>query len=1106
MPDPFGTPGSRLYRTGDLARYRADGELEFLGRTDHQVKIRGYRIELGEIDAVLSGHDAIDFAITLGCETPAGATALVSYVCAVPGYSVGSRELTSHAARSLPSHMVPAAVVVLDEVPLTPVGKLDRKALPQPQFRLRPYREPATPQERLVATVLAEALGVPRVGSDDDFFDLGGNSLIATQVVARLGSRLSARIPVRVVFDAPTVRALAAAITGHLGGGRPELTGYPRPQRIPLSPAQQRMWVLNRMDPDSPAYNVPFAVRLDGAVDAAALRLALLDVVDRHEVLRTVYPESAQGPSQHILSAAELEFEVRDVAEAEAESAVTELLSRRFDVTRDIPVRALLLRVHDARAAAYIVALSLHHIGADGASTGPLTRDLLTAYAARIAGTAPQWAALPVQYADYALWQRDLLGSEDDPTALVSEQLAQWRSALAGLPEQLELPADRPRPAVQSLRGRAITFEISAEQHTALHRLARDRRASLFMVVRAALSILLARLAGTEDVAVGASIAGRGAAELDDLIGMFVNTLVLRARVAPQDSFGELLDRVREGDLAAFANSDVPFERLVELLDPVRSTDRHPLFQVGLSFQNLDRTEVRLPGATVRELEVDTHTSQFDLHWYLTDTYDETGAPAGISAAVTYATDLFDQATVQGFVARFLRVVDAVCGDADVPTGDIDLLDPVERTRLAGYNDTARDLVVPPVAGNHPHTLTALFATAAAAYPDAVALAEDSAGSAGARRVTTYAEFDALGNRLARYLIARGIGPEQRVAVALPRSLELLVAIYAVLKAGAAYVPIDPEQPAERIRHILDTAAPECVLAPADSPLDGNVIAIDRLDLTPFDDAPVTDADRRIPLRPDAIAYVIFTSGSTGRPKGVAVSHRSIVNRLIWMQSEYHLTRDDVVLQKTPVTFDVSVWELFWPLQIGARLVLAAPQGHRDPAYLARLVAAENVTTLHFVPSMLAVFLAEADIAECVSLRRVFASGEALPPAVAHRLRTRTRARVHNLYGPTEAAVDVTHHEVTDADAAIVPIGRPVFNTGAHVLDSRLRPVPPGVVGELYLSGVQLARGYLARPDLTADRFVADPEGSGERMYRTGDLAVWNSAGSWSTAVAPISR
>nr|WP_245553364.1 non-ribosomal peptide synthetase [Nocardia veterana] len=1096
---PWGGPGTRMYRTGDLVRWivgrTGEWELEYLGRTDFQVKIRGFRIELGEIDAVLTGHDDIDFAVTLGRETPTGATALVSYVRAVPGRSVDPQQLIGYAARSLPAHMVPAAVVVLDEVPLTPVGKLDRKALPQPQFRARDYREPGTPQQRLVAAVLAETLGVPRVGVDDDFFELGGNSLIATQVVARLGDRLGSRIPVRTVFEASTVRALAERLAAHGGGGRPAPAARPRPQRIPLSPAQQRMWLSNRIDPGSAAYNVPFAVRLTGAVDTAALVRAFADVVDRHEVLRTIYPESDGGPSQVVTATAEPEFRIGTVTEDEAESVVAQLLSRPFDVTTQVPVRGALLRVIDADEPAYLLVLSLHHICADGASAAPLTRDLLAAYTARRADAAPHWPALPMQYADYALWQRELLGAEDDPQSPVSVQSEYWRTALAGLPEQLDLPADRPRPLVQSLRGRAISFEISAERHAALHRLARTRRASLFMVVQAALSVLLARLSGTDDIAVGAPVAGRGEAELDDLIGMFVNTLVLRARIAPRDSFADLLDQVRETDLAAFANSDVPFERLVELLDPARSTGRHPLFQVALSFQNLNRATVRLPGLEVRELEVDTRTSQFDLHWYLTDTYDETGAPAGIAAAVTYATDLFDAATVQRFVQRFLRVLDAVGADAAVAVGDIDLLDADERHRLlVDYNDTGWNPALPATGGDHPHTLTARFAAAVAAHPCTVALAEDRAGIAVAQRVLTYAEFAARTNRLARYLIDRGIGPDRRVAVAMPRSIELLVAVYAVLAAGAAYVPIDPDQPAERRRHIIATAQPECVLALADSAID-DAIAVDELDLSHYADDPVTDADRRSPLRPDHLAYVIFTSGSTGRPKGVAVSHAAIVNRLLWMQSEYGLTTEDVVLQKTPVTFDVSVWELFWPLQVGARLVVAAPQGHRDPDYLARVVAAESVTTLHFVPSMLAAFLAESDLGSCGSLRRVFASGEALPAAVAQRLVARTGARLHNLYGPTEAAVDVTYHEVTGRDTTTVPIGRPVANTRVYVLDSRLRPVPAGVTGELYLAGAQLARGYLARPDLTAERFVADPFATGERMYRTGDLATWNADG-----------
>ncbi len=648
---------------------------------------------------------------------------------------------------------------------------------------------------------------------------------------------------------------------------------------------------------------------------------------------------------------------------------------------------------------------------------------------------------------------------------------------------------------MQSFRGRAARFVIDAQRHAGLAELARAHNASLFMVVRTVLAVLLARLSGTADIAVGTPIAGRGERELDDLIGMFVNTFVLRTEVDPNARFAALLAQVRERDLEAFAHAEVPFERLVEVLNPVRSTARHPLFQVGLSFQNLAPDVLELPGLTVAAVEPDTQVSQFDLHWFVTDTYDEAGAPAGISGAVTYATDLFDPATVDGFVDRFLRILDAVIADESAVVGEIEVLAPVERHRiLVDWNSTHADIDVEP----RP-TLASLFDAAVAEHPDAVALVADEAGTGVGQQVLTYAELDARVNRLARYLIGRGVGPQDRVAVAMRRSVDLVVAVYAIVKAGAAYVPIDPDQPAERTGYILETAQPVCVLTTADvdSGLEhaGTVVRTDELGLSAFTDTPVTDAERRSPLRARSAAYVIFTSGSTGRPKGVAVSHAAIVNRLVWMQFAYRLTPADIVLQKTPATFDVSVWELFWPLQIGARLVLAAPDGHRDPAYLARLIAAEGVSTVHFVPSMLAAFVAEPAAAEYVSLRQVFASGEALTADTARRLRTLTGATLHNLYGPTEVAVDVTYHEVTETDTVTVPIGRPVFNTKVYVLDSRLRPVPVGVAGELYLAGTQLAQGYVGRADLTSDRFVANPFELGERMYRTGDLVKWNREG-----------
>ncbi|MFF0612267.1 non-ribosomal peptide synthase/polyketide synthase [Nocardia tengchongensis] len=1100
VADPYGAPGERLYRTGDLVRWvdRAGRRtLEYVGRADHQVKVRGLRIELGEIDAALTAHETVEFAVTLGHTDAAGAVALVSYVVPAPGRTVDVDELVAHAGRSLAAYMVPAAVMVLDRIPLTPVGKLDRNALPEPVFRTAEFVAPRTEAERTVAGIVAAVLGLDdtaRVGLADDFFALGGNSLTATQVAARLSAAFGAQVPVRTVFEHSNVEALAAAALAADPNApvRPPLLPRAGDGPVPVSPAQQRIWFLNRLDPDSTAYNIPLPIRLTGPLDVAALQAAIADVVVRHEVLRTVYPETASGPSQVVLPAAAVAelpaLQAIPVTEATVVAAVTELIGQGFDVTAAVPLRAAL---YELAPEDHVFVVVMHHIAGDGTSLAPLARDVMTAYAARKSGVAPAWTPLPVQYSDFAVWQREVLGAEDDPASLISRQLGFWTERLAGLPPLLALPTDRPRPVVLETAGRRVDFTVDAETHTALTELGRAHGATLFMTVHAAFATLLSRLTGSADIAVGTPVAGRDDAALDDLVGMFVNTLVLRTGIDPAEGFDALLRRVRAEDVAAFGNADVPFERLVEVLKPERSTARHPLVQVGFSFNNQQPAAFDLDGLTVAAVEFDSDVTQFDLHLVIVDSYDADGAPAGLTATMTYATALFDAATVESFVRRFQRVLGAVLADATVPTGDIDILEADERTLiLEEWNDSAVSFGVAPEP-----TLVSLFDAAVAANPDRVALVEDGAG----RPELTYAELDARVNRLARFLIERGVSPHDTVALALPRSADLVVAIYAVIKTGAAYVPVDPAQPGERIAHILDTARPALVLTASDLAVDESIPAVRlaelEFELGGYASGPIAAWERRGRLVAGSTAYVIFTSGSTGRPKGVAVSHKSIVNRLVWMQSEYRLTADDVVLQKTPATFDVSVWEFFWPLQVGARMVVASPEGHRDPGYLARLIGDEAVTTVHFVPSMLAAFVAEPAAAGCTGLRKVFASGEALPGGVAQRLRALTGAELHNLYGPTEAAVDVTYHRVVDADIDTVPIGRPVFNTEVYVLDSRLQPVPAGVAGELYLAGDQLATGYVARPDLTSDRFVANPFGSGERMYRTGDLVKWNRDG-----------
>ncbi|MET0317727.1 MAG: amino acid adenylation domain-containing protein, partial [Rhodococcus fascians] len=1083
VANPFGE--GRLYRTGDVARWtrREDGsgELVYLGRADDQVKVRGFRIELGEIEAAVSAQNGVTAAAVVVREDSPGAVRLVAYV-------VGSADLDAvraGTAQSVPEYMVPSAFVQMDEIPLTVNGKLDRRALPEPAAVATAFRAPSTPIEEIVAGVFADVLGVARVGVDDDFFSLGGNSLLATQVVSRLGSALDASVPVRLLFEASSVGDLAARVESAVGGGRTELVARERPANVPLSLAQQRMWFLNRFDSASTAYNIPMALRLSGRLDEDAFSAAIGDLVARHETLRTVYPETDGGAVQRVLSSerAGISLHIEDADPASVTEKVMALAATRFDVTTEVPVRVTLFRVG---ADEYVVAMVVHHISADGSSMVPMTTDLMTAYAARTTGTEPQWTPLPVQYADYALWQREVLGREDDPTSVGAQQLDYWKTALADLPDQLTLPIDKPRPADQSFRGGRVEFTVPAGTHAALQELARAHNATVFMAVHAAFSVLLARLSGMNDIAVGTPIAGRGEAALDNLVGMFVNTLVFRLDVDGGRDFVDLLAQARETDLRAFANADVPFERLVEVLNPTRSTARHPLFQVGFSFQNVAQTALELGDLTVSAVDADSGNSQFDLHLILADKYDDSGAPAGFEALMTYATDLFEPETVDAVVARFVRVLEEVVARPDVPVGDIDITSPGERVELVStWNDTARDL-------GADRTLVDLYDAQVRRSPDATAVVFDGVS-------LTYAEFDARVERVARSLVERGVGPESLVGLAIRRSTDLVVAMYAIAKAGGAYVPLDPDQPIERTEYILSVAAPVCVITTAreNVVIDGSVDLADLekdADAVRTTDARALRSDNRA-LRADNTAYVIFTSGSTGKPKGVAVSHGAIVNQLVWKHAEFGMNSSDSVLLKTVATFDLSVWEFWSALTVGASMVIASADGHRDPDYLLGLLRDHEVTTLHVVPSMLSMLTTVSDGALPPTLRRVLAIGEALPAATASALKKASSAELYNLYGPTEAAVSITSHRVVDGDTTTVPIGKPEWNSRVHVLDARLQPVPVGVSGELYLAGSQLARGYHGRVDLTADRFVANPYASSERMYRTGDIVRWTRSG-----------
>jgi nonribosomal peptide synthetase DhbF len=1089
---PFGGAGKRMYRTGDLARWNAVGELEYLGRVDDQVKVRGFRIELGEIEAVLAGQPGVAQAAVAVREDRPQDGRLVAYAVPAAGGQLDAAALRAATALALPDYMVPAVVVVLDRLPLTASGKLDRRALPVPEFSAVPGGlAPSSPREKALCELFAQVLGLDRVWPHDNFFDLGGHSLLATRLISRVRSTLSVELPIRAVFENPSA-ALLARFLAAAGGAQPALAPMARPERLPLSFAQQRLWFQAQLHGPSPAHNVAFAWRLSGRLDVGALRAALRDVAGRHESLRTVFPVADGQPHQHVVDAAVATPQVT-VASARP-SDLPDLLAgatrHTFDLATDLPVRAWLFTLGEEE---HVLVLVTHHIASDGWSMDVLMRDVARAYDARRAGRPPRWPALPVQYADYTLWQRQLLGGDYDPDSAASRQASYWASALAGLPDQLELPYDRARPADPTYRGAAVSLHLDAGLHRRLLGLARDHQVTLFMVVQAALAALLTRSGAGTDIPIGAPVAGRTDEAVGDLVGFFVNTLVLRVDVADDPSFAQLLDRVRDTDLAAYAHSDLPFERVVELLNPARSAARHPLFQVMLvSDDDAGVGDWQLPGLTADAMPLPREAATFDLTLSYRQHYHPDGTPAGVRGAVGYARDLFDHRTIQALAARLTRLLRQAASHPHHPVTALEILTLRERDQiLARWNDASRDV---PQA-----TLPELFQRQAARTSDATAVVHG-------QTAISYAELNTRANQLARHLVSLGAAPERLVAVAMDRSPELVVTVLAVLKSGAAYLPVDPGYPAGRIGFMLAEAAPVTVLttrlARQRLPAGARYVLLDdpavATELGRLPGGDLTAADVAGLVHSGNSAYVIYTSGSTGRPKGVIVSHAGIVNYLARQHAEFGLTAADRFLHKASISFDASAWELFVPLTTGATVVVARPDGQRDPAYLAQLIRDQRVTVAAFVPSMLRVFLAEPGAAECVSLRQVRSGGEELSATIRDQLfDVLPSARLHNGYGPTEMTVGIFSREcLAEAQAARIPIGRPEWNIRAYVLDDGLRPVPAGVRGELYVTGPQLARGYLGRPTLTAERFVACPFGTaGDRMYRTGDLARWDAAG-----------
>ncbi|MEV0321981.1 amino acid adenylation domain-containing protein [Streptomyces sp. NPDC050658] len=1081
VADPYGPPGARMYRTGDLARWTPDGQLEYVGRDDDQVKIRGVRVEPAEVERALTAHPGVAQAVVVARTAEgSGDKQLVAYVVPVAGQDgdalAGS--LRGHLQEQLPAHLVPAAVAAIDSVPLAANGKLDRRALPAPDFAAAAAgRAPRTAQEELLCELFAEVLHVERVGIDDDFFALGGHSIMATKLVNRIRVALRTEVELRTLFAHPTVAGLVPHLDGAAGARAPLAPPERRPEKLPLSFSQQRLWFLHKFEGHAATYNMPLILRLSGALDVRALEETVNDIVTRHEILRTVYREVEGKPHQHVLGPekARIGLPVRQVAdEAALADAITAAARHPFDIAAEIPLKAALLGVGPDEHDEHVLVLVIHHIAADGWSATPLAKDLATAYASRVRGEAPRWSPLPLQYADYALWQQRLLGDDNDPDSLFSKQYRYWSRQLARLPETVTIPGDRPRPAELDRSGDLLEFTLDGTLHEGIAGLAKATGTTPFMVLQATMAALLTRLGVGTDIALGSGIAGRVDENLNDLIGLFVNVQVMRTDTSGDPTFTELLGQARRTSLAAYTHQDIPFEALVEKLNPERSASVNPLFQIALILQNTEDKDFELPGLRVVSEGVGTGTSRYDLTLSLSETFADRTTPAGVHIAAEYSTELFDAATIEALIARWERLLAAAVADPAQRIGDADLLTAEERSALLTAEQQAERTV--PVA-----TFPELFRARLRQAPEALAV--ESADEA-----WTYEELDARANRIAHWLTARGIGPEQSVGVAVPRCADQVAVALGVFKAGAAYLPVNLDYPADRILFLLDDAAPAVLLttegAAGELPqgLTTEAVAIDTPEVrAAWRDCPATDPETE--LSPDHPAYVIFTSGSTGLPKGVTVTHAGIAALGATTEERLALTPDARVLQVAAPSFDAAFWELVQTLTTGATLVIPAEQRVVGDD-LARTLAERAVTHVMLPPSVLAALPADAP-RTLTGLRTVTVGGEACPPALVAAWAP--GRRFVNAYGPTETTVCGAISAPLTTDHT--PIGTAVADNRVRVLDERLAPVPPGTPGELYIAGPSLARGYLNRHALTAERFVADPYGPpGARMYRTGDI------------------